>query len=86
MSLEHKHLALKGAYRELNLLLMEISPALLLPRAVGAPVIHINCESVLEAALKALEGVVSSHSMVFSLLRQLNVPVFHRMIFMASRD
>lgn len=41
MSLEHEHLALKGAYAELNLL-VEISPAPLLPRPVGAPVIHIS--------------------------------------------
>lgn len=41
MSLEHEHLALKGAYAEVNLL-VEISPAPLLPRPVGAPVIHIS--------------------------------------------
>lgn len=84
MSLEHEHL--KGAFAELNLLLMEIHPAQLLPRAVGAPVIHTSWKSVLEAALKALEGVVSSHRMLFSLLRQLHVPGFHRMMFMARRD
>lgn len=57
MSLEHKYLALKGKNAELNLLLVEISPAPLVPRAVGAPAIHIIWKSVLKVALKVLEGV-----------------------------